>query len=312
MIFAKKSPSLRQLQYFLSVAEFGSYRRAAEELGVSQPALTSQIASLEAMLGLTLLERSRNGTLPSPEGRELLQQAREVLLAMRGFSDSAELLSLGHQTTYKLGIPPTVGPYLLPNVLGELHERYHDMKLYVREGAPRALQQELIEGGLDLAIVPLPLVSPDLAIEPLFTEPLKFVVPAEHRLAGRQVVTPSQLRGESVLVLEEKHHFHHQVHDLCDKLGATVLRDYEGTSLDTLRQMVVMGLGVAFLPGLYVHSEMHIPEALHVCELKSMPINRQHALVWRASAPGRIFYRELAAYLRNIIKQRLGDVVSVF
>ena len=90
------------------------------------------------------------------------------------------------------------------------------------------------------------------------------------------------------------------------------MRDYEGTSLDTLRQMVVMGLGVAFLPGLYVHSEMHIPEALHVCELKSMPINRQHALVWRASAPGRIFYRELAAYLRNIIKQRLGDVVSVF
>ena len=312
MILAKKSPSLRQLQYFLTVAEFGSYRRAAEELGISQPALTSQIASLETMLGLTLLERSRSGTLPSPEGRELLHQARQVLLAMRGFSDSAELLSLGHQTTYKLGIPPTVGPYLLPNVLGELHERYHDMKLYVREDAPRALQQELIEGGLDLAIVPLPLVSPDLAMEPLFTEPLKFVVPAEHPLAGRQVVTPSQLRGESVLVLEEKHHFHHQVHELCDKLGATVLRDYEGTSLDTLRQMVVMGLGVAFLPGLYVHSEMHIPEALHVCELKSMPIHRQHALVWRAAAPGRIFYRELAAYLRGVIKQRLGHVVSVF
>lgn len=311
MVLKQKSPSFRQLQYFLMVAEHGSYRRAAEELGVSQPALTKQIGSLEKQLGLSLLERSRSGTLLSPEGRELLPQAKQVLLAMRSFRDSAELLSQGHQTTYRLGIPPTVGPYLLPNVLGELHARYHDMKLYVREGAPRSLQQELLEGDLDLAIVPLPLITPDLAMEPLFTEPLKFVVPAEHPLAGQPVVTPSQLRGESVLVLEEKHHFHHQVQALCNQLGATVLRDYEGTSLDTLRQMVVMGLGVAFLPGLYVHSEMHIPEALHVCELNSMPIQRQHALVWRAAAPGRTFYRELAAYLKTVIQQRLGKVVIV-
>ncbi|MCK7597390.1 hydrogen peroxide-inducible genes activator [Microbulbifer sp. CAU 1566] len=304
-------PSFKQLQYFVTIASRASYRRAAEELGVSQPALTTQIRALESTLGLSLFERSRSGTLLTPEGRDLLDQARQLILAMREFSAKAELISQGHQSTYKLGVPPTLGPYLLPNVLPALHAKHHNLKLYVREGPPRLLLQGLADGTYDIAIVPLPVTRDDLAVVPLFTEPLKFVVPADHRLAGKAQVTPSQLRGEKVLTLEDQHHFHHQVQEICERLGAHLQRDYEGTSLDTLRQMVVMGLGVAFLPGLYVHSEMHNPEALHVSELKAKPIRRQHGLVWRASAPARHFYRELAAHLREIIEDRLGDVVTV-
>ncbi|WP_308367654.1 MULTISPECIES: hydrogen peroxide-inducible genes activator [unclassified Microbulbifer] len=307
----RQAPTIKQLEYFAAIAGRSSYRRAAEELGVSQPALTTQIAALESALGLSLFERSRAGTLLTPEGRELLDQARQILLAMREFKENAQMLAQGYQTTYKLGVTPTVGPYLLPNVLPELHARYHALKLYVREAAPRHLQRGLVEGAYDLAIIPLPVTAEELAVEPLFTEPLKFVVPADHRLAGKAQVAPSQLRGEKVLTLEEQHHFHHQVQEICEDLGAQLQRDYEGTSLDTLRQMVVMGLGVAFLPGLYVHSEMHNPEALHVSELKAKPILRQHGLVWRASAPGRRFYRELAAHTREIIRRRLGDVVTV-
>jgi len=304
-------PTLKQLEYFVAIASTSSYRRAAEELGVSQPALTTQVAALERALGLSLFERSRAGTLLTPAGRELLEQARQIILAMRELRENADVIAQGHQATYKLGVPPTVGPYLLPNVLPDLHKGHHRLKLYVREAPPRLLQRELVEGAYDLAILPLPLTSDVLAMEPLFTEPLKFVVPADHRLAGKARVTPSQLRGEKVLTLEEQHHFHHQVQEICQRLGATLQRDYEGTSLDTLRQMVVMGLGVAFLPGLYVHSEMHDPEALHVSELKAKPILRQHGLVWRASSPGRNFYRQLAADMRAIIGRRLGDVVTV-
>lgn len=307
----QSAPTLKQLEYFAAIAGRASYRRAAEELGVSQPALTTQIAALESVLGVTLFERSRAGTLLTPEGRELLEPARQILLAMREFRTSADLIARGHGATYKLGVPPTVGPYLLPNVLPELHARYGELKLYVREGAPRHLQRDLVEGRYDLAILPLPVAATELAVEPLFTEPLKFVVPTDHRLAGKAEVTPSQLRGEKVLTLEEQHHFHHQVQEICGHLGAELQRDYEGTSLDTLRQMVVMGLGVAFLPGLYVHSEMHNPEALHVSELKAHPIFRQHGLVWRASTPGRRLFRELAAHMREIIGRRLGDVVNV-
>ncbi len=311
MLLGKQAVSLKQIQYFLAVATTLNFRRAAEQLGISQPALTSQIAVLEETLKLSLFERSRSGTLLSPEGRELVPHARQVLLSLQGFADIAAFMADGHQTTYKLGVPPTVGPYLLPNVLPELHQRYHDLKLYVREAAPRMLQRSMIEGDYDLAIVPLPLVATELAMEPLFTEPLKFVISAEHRLAGRETIAPAELAGEKILTLEEQHHFHHQVHDICEKLGAVLQRDYEGTSLDTLRQMVVMGLGAAFLPGLYIHSEMHRPEALHVCEIKDMPIRRQHALVWRATASNRVFYRELAAHLREIIEARLNGVVVV-
>ncbi|WGL17325.1 hydrogen peroxide-inducible genes activator [Microbulbifer bruguierae] len=306
-----QTPSFKQLEYFVTIASLTSYRRAAEELGVSQPALTTQIRALENTLGLSLFERSRAGTLLTPEGRALLEQARRLILGLREFTAHANVLAHGHQSTYKLGVPPTLGPYLLPNVLPALHSRYHHLKLYVREAPPRLLLQGLSEGSYDIAIVPLPVNRDDLAIEPLFTEPLKFVVPADHRLAGKTQVTPSQLRGEKVLTLEDQHHFHHQVQEICERLGAHLQRDYEGTSLDTLRQMVVMGLGVAFLPGLYVHSEMHNPEALHVSELKSKPIRRQHGLVWRASAPARGFYRELAGHLREIVFDRLGDVVTV-
>ncbi|HEY8568868.1 hydrogen peroxide-inducible genes activator [Microbulbifer sp.] len=304
-------PSFKQLEYFVTIASHSNFRRAAEELRVSQPALTTQIQALEATLGIPLFERSRAGTLLTPEGRELLEQARQLILGMREFTNYAELIAQGHQSTYKLGVPPTLGPYLLPNVLPALHSRYHKLKLYVREGPPRQLLQGLTDGTFDIAIVPLPVNRDDIAVEPLFTEPLKFVVPADHRLAGKSQVMPSQLRGEKVLTLEEHHHFHHQVQEICQGLGAHLQRDYEGTSLDTLRQMVVMGLGVAFLPGLYVHSEMHNPEALHVSEIKSKPIRRQHGLVWRASAPARRFYRGLAADLREIVQERLGDVVTV-
>ena len=306
-----QTPTFRQIEYFVAIASRCSYRRAAEELGVSQPALTTQIRSLEALLGLSLFERSRSGTLLTPEGRELLEQARKMLLAMREFRESAETISQGLQTTYKLGVPPTLGPYLLPRVLPALHAQHHRLKLYVREGTPRNLLRGLSEGSYDIAIVPLPVDREDLSVEPLFTEPLKFVIPADHRLAGKKTVSPSQLRGEKVLTLEGQHHFHHQVQEICQDLGADLQRDYEGTSLDTLRQMVVMGLGVAFLPGLYVHSEMHNPEALHVTEIKSKPIRRQHGLVWRASTPSRRLYRELAAQIREIVSERLGDVVEV-
>ncbi|WP_226662080.1 hydrogen peroxide-inducible genes activator [Microbulbifer aggregans] len=307
----QQAPTIKQLEYFVTVASRLNFRRAAEELRVSQPALTTQIRALETTLGLPLFERNRTGTLITPQGRELLEHARQLVLSMREFTGLAEMVGQGHQTTFKLGVPPTLGPYLLPNVLPSLHSQHQRLKLYVREAPPRSLLRGLSEGSYDIAIVPLPIERDDLAVEPLFTEPLKFVVPADHPLAGKSKVSPSQLRGEKVLTLEDHHHFHHQVQEICQRLGAHLQRDYEGTSLDTLRQMVVMGLGVAFLPGLYVHSEMHNPEALHVSEIRSKPILRQHGLVWRASAPARRYYRALAADIRNIVRERLGDIVTV-
>ncbi len=306
-----KLPSFNQLKYFVTVAKHLSYRRAAQVLGISQPTLTSQINALENSMGVVLFERSRSGTLLSAQGRSLLESAEDVLHACMRLEEAARDLADGPQTTYRLGIPPTLGPYLLPHILPVLHKRYAKLKFYVREDAPKHLEQGLINGEYDLILSPSSTISSHLVVEPLFIEPLKFVVASDHRLAGQAFVQPSDIRGEKVLTLQDTHHFHHQVQEICALLDADLQRDYEGTSLDTLRQMVVMGMGVAFLPGLYIHSELHKPEALHVCELAEMPIKRQHALAWRNTSPSRVFFRELTSEIKLLVKERLGDVVNV-
>ncbi len=311
MASSSKGATNTQLRYFVALARNLSYRRTAQVLGISQPTLTAQINALEKSLGIALFERSRSGTLLSPEGRVLLPFAEDTLQASVRFEEKAKDLAGGAQTTYRLGIPPTLGPYLLPYILPELHQRYAKLKFYVREAAPSQLIQGLFNGDYDLIISPSSQESSQLIVSKLFVEPLKFVMPSDHPLAGTKFVDAEQIRGETVLALEDTHHFHHQVQDICGEIGAQLARDYEGTSLDTLRQMVVMGMGVSFLPGLYVHSELHRPDELHVCELKDKPIERQHNLIWRNTAPGRIFFRELGNHIRQIITQTLGHAVQV-
>lgn len=306
-----KTPSINQIRYFVAVAKYLSFRQAAGILGISQPTLTSQINALETTLGLNLFERSRTGTLLSPQGKALLSVAEEVLQSSQRFSEIARDLSEGNVVTYRLGIPPTLGPYLLPFVLPDLHKRKPGLRFYVREGAPSALQHGLLRGEYDLILSPMSGENSQLITQPLFNEPLKFVIPSDHHLAGKAYVRPEEISGEKVLTLEDRHHFHHQVQHICDEIGADLQRDYEGTSLDTLRQMVVMGMGVAFLPGLYIHSELHKPEALHVCEIADMPIERQHSLAWRNTAPGRQTFREIAVIVKNIIETRLSNAVAI-
>ena len=306
-----KKPTLKQIEYFLCLANTLNFRQAAANLAISQPTLTAQITALEDTLQLTLFERSRTGTFLSPQGKDLLSYAKRLMDAAEDLVQASQHLVHGPATTFRLGVPPTLGPYLLPFVLPTLHKNFYQLKLFVREAAPRKLEQMLIDGEFDLILSPLPLASTELDIEPLFKEPLKLVVPREHEFSQHNTICAEDIRGQKVLTLEEQHHFHRQVHYICEKFNANVLRDFEGTSLDTLRQMVVMGIGIAFLPGLYVHSELHRPEELHVCELAEMPIVREHALAWRKTSANRLFFRELAGHIREIVATQLSDVVEV-
>src|SRR5690606_28614308 len=141
-----------QIEYFVAVAEHSSFRRAADKLGVSQPTLTAQIGSLEQSLGGSLFERSRAGTAQSPMGRELLRDARSVLEGFQGLLDHAAALNSGPGGTYRLGVTPTTGPYLLPQILPDIHDEYAALKFYVREGMPRALEEGLVAGRHDCII----------------------------------------------------------------------------------------------------------------------------------------------------------------
>jgi len=238
--------SLKQIRYFASIAEHGSFRQAALRLNVTQPTLSNQVAGLEELLDVQLFERTRSGTSLTIEGRELLTSARRIIEEAQGFAMQAGSLSGGGAGTYRMGVTPTLGPYLLPHILSPIHTKYTDLKLYVREDAPSDLEYGLLNSQHDFILSTQPIMSSSLVVVPLFREPLKLVISRDHKLANKKTINRMDLLGEQVLTIGEHHLFHRQITELCEKVGAEVRRDYEGTSLDTLRQMVVMGMGIAF------------------------------------------------------------------
>lgn len=301
--------TLKQIRYFQAIAEAGSFRRAADRLGVKQPTLTVQIAALEEALSTTLFERQRSGVVMTPAARELLPRARRIAEELKGFTDQA--MGVSGQSTYRLGVTPTLGPYLLPRVLPAVHQRFEDLRLYVREAIPAQLASDLKSAVHDVVLTTLPLQGDELEVLPLFRETLKLALPLEHPLASKGVVSGEDLVGEAVLTIDEQHLYHRQVSALCESLGATVNRDYEGTSLDTLRQMVVMGMGITFLPSLYVASEIGDSDTLRITDVKGVNMNRDHALAWRRRSPARVFFRQLAEAMKAILDEQLADEVTL-
>ncbi len=296
------TPTIKQLKYFVCLAESTAFRRAAESLNISQPTLTAQIYNLEKTLNLTLFERSRSGATLTPAGRDLLGNARQVIEEMSGLLDQAAVINQGPGGTFRMGVSPTVGPYLLPNILPELHQAYSSLKLYVRENMPKTQELDLLEGRLDLVLIPLPFSNPRLTTEVLFHEPMQLVTPEDHPLAKLKKIKTHHLHGQNILTLVEQYSSYHQMEQQCVELGANIARDYEGTSLDALRQMVIMRMGLTFLPALYIFSEIHQPQALSIREVEKLKLSRTHVLAWRRNSPNRSFYKQLADKIRELAK----------
>ncbi len=304
-------PTLKQLEYFLAVFKNGSIRRAAEELDISQPTLTAQLAKLEQLFDLNLFERARNGTILSPAGKHMLPYIQIMIEDMNNLMDAVEIATSGSKANYRLGVSPTLGPYLLAYLLPLIHEQYHLLKFYVREDVPAKLKDGLLDGFYDLLLTPLPLEHEGIHIEPLIREELLLVMADDHPMAEKNIITADDLAGQKVVNLEENHIYSKQIEQLCEKFGSTLLRDYHGNSLDALRAMISTGVGIAFLPSLYVHSEIKRGSSLFVTRIEGESIHRMHAIAWRHSSPARSFFREFAEVFKKLIYRKLGDVVEV-
>jgi len=304
--------TLRQLRYFVALTETGNYRKAAERMGVSQPSLSQQIVRMEAALGLDLVERGRRGALLTPGGREVLAHARKVLDEVEVLGALARAARAGMGGTVRLGASPTLGPYFLPHALGRLRGACPDLKLIIREAAPAVLLDELLAGRHDLILTQLPVKSADVATERLFREPLKLIVAPDHPLAGRTQSEDADIAGLDILALPEGYPLHRQIVALCEDLGATLRQDYEGTSLDALRQMAALGMGACFLPALYVRSEVS-PETgdVAVLRFRGDRFTRSLGLVWRRRSAHAALVRRIGAELRAVARDRFGGLLRV-
>ena len=298
-------PTLRQLSYLIAIADERHFGRAAERVHVAQPTLSLQFAALERKLGARLVERDRNGANLTPFGREIADRARRVLRDVQGIIDLSQSATAGIVGNLKLGVPPTLGPYLLPHIVPGLHKQFPDLKLFVREGTPRRLQDELALGELDLLLTPLPAGNPALFVQVLFVEKLLVVCAPDHPFAKKKTISMDDLEGQKVLTLESGHHLHSQVRDLCKTCGATLLYEYSGTSLDTLRHMVGMGVGISFFPELYVMSEVRREREVKVLKLRGTTLSREIGLAWRKSSSVENTYAEIARIIEEKIHHKI-------
>lgn len=306
-----QKPSFRQLEYLVALSQERHFRRAAEKLNVTQPTLSAQIKELERRLQSALVERGAGPVLLTPLGLEIAERAKLILTSVDDLHEMALSSTNGFHGTLRVGVPPTLGAYLLPYVVPKLHVQYPQLKLYVREAKPAGLIDGVLGGDHDLALLPMPVGHSDLMALPLFQEPLRLVCAPDHPLVKKTRVTKADLAGEKVLAMESGHKLHDQVVRLCEEFGAELLRDYEGTSLDTLRLMVGMGVGIAFLPALYIRSEIGQRQELSILNFESAQLQRKIALVWRASSVQQSFFSEIEHLIRSVISSELSELTTI-
>lgn len=274
--------TLRQLRYFEAVARLGHFGRAAEDCAISQPALSMQIKELEETLGTELFERGGRQVRLTSFGEELALRVRDILRSVEELGDLARASHEGLVGRLRIGVIPTIAPYLLPTIIADLTRRHEGLDIHVRETLTSKLIQELAEGRIDTAIVALPVSEPSLTEVALFSEEFVLVRPAGDE--GKPVPNREALRAMRLLLLEEGHCFRDQALSFCDFHSARPRELLDGSSLSTLVQMVGAGIGVTLIPEMAVAVETR-SASVSVARFGSPQPSRTIGMIWRKTSP---------------------------
>ncbi|WOI56342.1 hydrogen peroxide-inducible genes activator [Palleronia sp. LCG004] len=290
------SPTLKQMRYFEALARHGHFGRAAEVSNISQPALSMQIREMEAHLGIALFERGPKAVRLTAFGETVRERVREILRATDDIADLARLARGGLTGRLRLGVIPTIAPYLLPRIVSAIDPEGSGLELDIRETTTSHLLRELSEGRLDTAIVALPISEPGIEEAALFAEPFVLVRPEVE--GGDRMPAREELREMRLLLLEEGHCFRDQALSFCDMGPRTYGLD--ATSLGTLVQMVGAGMGVTLVPQMAVAVETRAAPVA-IGRFDPPEPERTIGLIWRRSTPLSDELRALALRLRDVI-----------
>jgi len=287
-------PTLRQLEYLVAVAEARSFHRAAEACHVTQPGLSQQIQQLEGLLDVQLFERDRRRVLVTPVGARLLRRARAVLAEVDGFVEAARSHAVPLVGDLRLGVIPTVAPYVLPAVLGGVRAAYPDLRLLLTEAQTHVLVDRLRDGELDLLLLALEADLGEARTLPLYSDPFVVAMPEGHPLAQRKSINEDDLEKETLLLLEDGHCLREHALAVCRFGQARELGDFRASSLNTLVRMVEGGLGITLLPAMSLPAEVHSARGLVTRPLVQRAPARTIGLAWRPSSAREDEFRLLA------------------
>jgi len=292
-------PTIRQLQYLVAVVDLNHFGRAAERCRVTQSTLSAGIAELENLLQACLIERTRRTVRITPLGEEIAEQARALLDAASDIAETARSAEAPLSGRFRLGVIPTIAPYVLPRVLAQLRKAYPDLRLYLREGQTAALIDQLRHGELEAALIALPYEIGDLETLALGADPLWAVLPKSHPLAEARSLSPDDLAGEELLLLEDGHCLRDHALVACRIGRPRAAGGFQSASLYTLVEMAANGLGITFVPEIAITAGLLKGSAVAARPLGPDSPPRSLALVWRKSYRREGDLAALGAYMRG-------------
>lgn len=296
--------TLKQLRYFEALSRHLHFGSAADTCAISQPALSMQIKELESVIGVTLFERSARQVRLTQFGRQFAMRAREILRAADELADLARASATLPMGRLRLGIIPTIAPYLLPTFLAEMKISFPKLDLHVRETLTPRLIQELGDGRIDVAIVALPIDEPSFTELALFDEDFVLVRPS--REANFPAPDRESLQDMRLLLLEEGHCFREQTLAYCAMRATRAWQGLDGSSLSTLVQMVGADMGVTLLPKMAVSVEARAA-AVHIAQFKCIAPSRTVGMIWRKTNPLSEQFAQIAEVLQRAA-QKMRDV----
>ncbi|WP_171428888.1 oxidative stress transcriptional regulator OxyR [Pseudomonas aeruginosa] len=280
--------TLTELRYIVTLAQEQHFGRAAERCHVSQPTLSVGVKKLEDELGVLIFERSKSAVRLTPVGEGIVAQAQKILEQAQGIRELAQAGKNQLAAPLKVGAIYTIGPYLFPHLIPQLHRVAPQMPLYIEENFTHILRDKLRTGELDAIIIALPFQEADVLTKPLFDEPFYVLMPADHPWTAKASIDSELLNDKSLLLLGEGHCFRDQVLEACPtvrKGDENKHTTVESSSLETIRHMVASGLGVSVLPFSAVDSHHYAPGVIEVRPFSAPVPFRTVAIAWRASFP---------------------------
>jgi len=292
--------NIRELQYLVTLADLRHFGRAAEACFVSQPTLSTQVKKLEDELGVQLVERAPRHVMLTEVGQEIVDRARLVLRDVEQIKEVARRTTDPEAGAIRLGLFPTLGPYLLPHVVPDIHLQYPKLELLLFEDKTEQLLAMLREGRLDAALLALPVEEDTLEVLPLFNEPFVVALPENHPLDQVNHLNVEDLKGHTVLLLEDGHCLRDQALEVCQMASANEKQGFRATSLETLRQMVAANVGITLLPTLAIKPPITLTDSIHIKHLSDPMPSRQIGMVWRKSSAVSGFLKSFAEIFKKL------------
>ncbi len=272
--------NIKDLHYLVAVADLKHFGRAAQACNISQPTLSMQLKKLEEYLGVALFERTNKQVMVTQAGQEIAQRARHVLQGVKEIREVARAASSPYAGEFRLGAFPTLAPYFLPQIVPAIHAGLPELKLLLVEEKTATLVEQLKSGALDAALIALPVHDEMLESAALAEDPFLLAVSPRHDLAGRKAVTAADIRNEQLLLLEDGHCLREQALEVCSIMGLGEQQEFRATSLETLRQMVVAGVGITLIP----HMAKREGDGLVYIPFAKDAPSRRIGLVWRKTS----------------------------